>query len=342
MVERHLDADVVVVGGGPAGSAAAIACASRGLHVVLLERDGFADERPGETLHPGVEPLLAQLGLSERLPAVIGARHEGIWIEWGSPRRYEPFGADGDGPWSGMQVSRAHFDSLLLARARELGVDVRQPCAVTAPLLGDAKLNGVMTNEGPVVAHLVVDGSGRARWLGRALGVDSPSRSPRLIVRYGYMEGACPERDAAPALVADQTGWTWTARVSDRKYQWTRLDFGAVPDADWLPEEFRALTPLSRTRGADMTWRMADRAAGPGWFMVGDAAAILDPTSSRGVLKALMTGVMAGHLIAGVLQGKAPADEAARAYHAWIADWFETDVRNLTAFYRMLKSSLFA
>ena len=54
-----------------------------------------------------------------------------------------------------------------------------------------------------------------------------------------------------------------------------------------------------------MTWRMADSAAGSGWYMVGDAAAILDPTSSRGVLKALMTGVMAGHLIAGVLHGRA-------------------------------------
>lgn len=91
-----------------------------------------------------------------------------------------------------------------------------------------------------------------------------------------------------------------------------------------------------------MTWRMADSAAGSGWYMVGDAAAILDPTSSRGVLKALMTGVMAGHLIAGVLHGRAPADEAARAYHAWIADWFETDVGNLTAFYRMLNNSHFA
>jgi flavin-dependent dehydrogenase len=341
MVERHLDADVVVVGGGPAGSAAAIACASRGLHVVLLERDAFASERPGETLHPGVEPLLAQLGVAEKLPTVIGTRHEGLWVEWGSPRRYEPYGADGDGPWSGMQVSRAALDSLLLTRARELGVEVRQPCAVTAPLLGGAKLNGVMTDEGPIVARVVVDGSGRSRWLGRALGIDSPSRSPRLIVRYGYMEGACPARDAAPALVGDATGWTWTARVHHRKYQWTRLDLGTVPAVDWLPEEFRELSPLSRSRGADMTWRMADRAAGPGWYVVGDAAAVLDPTSSRGVLKALMTGVMASHLIAGVVQGRAPADEAARAYHAWISDWFETDVKNLTAFYRMLNNSLF-
>ena len=86
---------------------------------------------------------------------------------------------------------------------------------------------------------------------------------------------------------------------------------------------------------------MADDTARPGWFMVGDAASILDPTSSHGVLKALMTGMMAGNVIAGVLHGKAPADGAARAYHAWIAGWFETDIKHLSAFYRMLGCSYF-
>jgi flavin-dependent dehydrogenase len=341
MDDRHVDADVAVVGGGPAGSAVAISCASRGLRVMLLERDVSGIERPGETLHPGVEPLLGQLGVADRLSQVTGARHPGIWVEWGSARRFEPYGSDNDGPWSGFQVSRADFDALLLSRAREVGAEVRTRCAGVTPVVADAKLQGIMTSEGPVNARVVVDASGRSRWLGRALGVESAARSPRLIARYGYVEGTCPVRDEAPALVGDSQGWTWTARVRPGKYQWTRLDFGAPPDADWLPGEFRGLTPVARSRGADVTWRMAAEAARPGWFMVGDAAAVLDPTSSHGVLKALMTGMMAGHLIAGVLGGKAPADEAAAAYHAWIAGWFEADVAKLAEFYRTLGGSHF-
>jgi flavin-dependent dehydrogenase len=53
----------------------------------------------------------------------------------------------------------------------------------------------------------------------------------------------------------------------------------------------------ARRRGADVTWRIISPAAGPGFFLVGDAVAVLDPASSHGVLKALMTGMMAAHLI---------------------------------------------
>src|SRR6185295_4294054 len=99
MDSGSVEADVVVVGGGPAGSAAAIACAARGLRVVLCERAPPGRDRPGETLHPGIEKLFAQLGIAGRLAPLIGARHAGIWIEWGGPRRFEPFGADAAGPW---------------------------------------------------------------------------------------------------------------------------------------------------------------------------------------------------------------------------------------------------
>ena len=339
MASRHFDADLIVVGGGPAGSAAAIAGASRGLRVIVFERDGFARERPGETLHPGIEPLLAQLGVADRLAAVVGARHAGIWIEWGGPRRFEPFGADASGPWSGFQVWRQDFDALLLARAREIGVAVRQPLAVT----GIDDNGAVVSAAGVTTARIVVDATGRARWLGRAFGIASPPCSPRLLARYGYARGHCPARDEAPALVGDCSGWTWTAMVRANTYQWTRLVFdGRRPAADWMPDEFAGLTPLGPSRGADVTWRLAEQVARPGWFMVGDAAAILDPTSSHGVLRAIASGMMAGHLAAAVLRGAAPATETAVAYRDWFSGWFKTDAAKLARFYRDLNAPAFA
>ncbi len=338
----HIDADVIVVGGGPGGAAAAIAAASRGLAVVLCEREEIFADRPGETLHPGLVPLLGQLGLAERLAPFVHARHAGIWVEWGGPRAFTEFGGDARGPWDGFHVRRADFDELLLARAREAGVAVRRPSAVTGVLGDNGMVRGVMTAEGPLAARLVVDASGRARWLARALGIASPARSPRFIARYGYAEGSCPARDAAPLLRGDATGWTWTARVWGKTYQWTRLSFGALPRGGFLPDEFRDLAPLARSRGADVTWRIALRTAGPGWFMVGDAAAVLDPTSAHGVLKAIMSGIAAGDLAAGVLAGRLPAEASAASYHDWLDGWFAQDAAQLTRFYRRLKASLFA
>jgi flavin-dependent dehydrogenase len=337
MDNRSVDADVVVVGGGPAGSAAAISCATRKLRVVLCEREAPGRDRPGETLHPGIEPLLGQLGIADRLPSVVGARHAGIWIEWACPRRFEAFGADVDGPWTGLQVWRADFDRLLLARAREAGVAVHQPCAVTGVLVQDGALRGVTTAAGPVRARVVIDASGMARWLGRTLGVTYPLHSPRLIARYGYVHGDCPARDAAPALIGDATGWTWTAMVRPRTYQWTRVSFTGQPAPGWMPEELRGLQPCGPARGADVTWRMAATTAGAGWFMVGDSAATLDPTSSHGVLKAIMSGMMAGHLIAADQDGRAPSVDAATAFHDWLAGWFATDAARLAQLYRELR-----
>lgn len=339
MASRHVDTDVIVAGGGPAGSAAAIACAQRGLRVILFERDRFARERPGETLHPGLEPLLGQLGVADRLANVIGARHPGIWIKWNGERRFEPFGADASGPWTGMQVWRQDFDAMLLMRARELGVAVRQPGAVKA-MHEDGT---VETSSGRKRARILIDATGRARLLARRLRIGFPARSPRLLARYGYALGSCPERDEAPALTGDESGWIWTAKVRPNTYQWTRLAFGGrAPDPAFRPPEFAQLVPAGPSRGADVTWRLSDDVARPGWFMVGDAAAMLDPASSHGVLRAITSGIMAAHLAAGVLQGKAPAGAAAIAYRDWLSGWFDADAAQLARFYRALKAPGFA
>jgi flavin-dependent dehydrogenase len=312
---------------------------------VLCEREPGRRDRPGETLHPGVEPLLAQLGVADRLPEVVGARHEGLWIEWGGPRRFEAFGGDTAGPWQGLQVWRADFDALMLDRARSLGVIVREHCAVTGVLEQDTmrgtSIGGVMTSIGPVTAQIVVDATGASRWLGRSIGIASPARSPRLVARYGYVEGSCPARDKAPLLVGNASGWTWSARVRPRTYQWTSVRFGERAIGE-VPDELRGLATLGPERGADVTWRMAKRTAEASWFMVGDASASLDPTSSHGVLKALLSGMTAAHLIAASITRKAPADEIAAAYNDWVATWFAADAERLRAFYKNIGAAGFA
>ncbi|GAB1541176.1 geranylgeranyl reductase family protein [Scytonema sp. NUACC21] len=333
--------DVVVVGSGPAGSAAAIWCAQRGLRVALIEAKPFPRSRPGETLHPGIEPLLVQLGVVEPVLAASFVRHSGNWVQWEGERQFVPFGEDESGAWLGFQAWRADFDAILLSRARALGVTVMQPCRATRFLLEAGRVVGVETSQGTFRALKVIDAGGNYHWLTRQLGLQIHHHSPRLIAYYGYATGECPSRDDAPAIVADSDGWTWTAKVRPGFYQWTRLSLvGQRVKKDWLPEEFHGLKIHKTMLAADVTWRIVSQPAGYGYFIVGDAAAVLDPASSHGVLKAIMSGMWAGHLIAAELLDNLAEPQAIQHYCQWIDNWFRHDVDNLSKMYNKLLSKV--
>jgi flavin-dependent dehydrogenase len=264
-------------------------------------------------------------------------RHEGVWVSWGDELRFVTYGADSAGPWRGFQAWRADFDAMLLERAGELGVEVRQPCRALRPKLSKDRVSGLETSEGDIRARFVVDAAGSRHWLARRLGLVICRRSPRLIARFGYVEGAYPARDEAPAIVADEEGWTWTARVRTGLYHWTRLRHdGERPDPAFVPDELCNLSPRGRSRGADVSWRTVEDLAGAGYFLVGDAAAVLDPASSHGVLKAIMSGMMAAHMITRVIRHGENEVLAAQGYSDWIYRWFVRDVAQLRDLYARL------
>ncbi|MFE7093189.1 NAD(P)/FAD-dependent oxidoreductase [Streptomyces erythrochromogenes] len=340
MDARHLgpDVDVLIAGAGPAGCTAAIVCATAGLRTVLVERLAGPAARPGEALHPGAETLLARL-LPGGFADAVGARHPGITVRWGTEPRFEAFGQDESGPWRGFQVDRRRLDALLLDRAREAGAQVRLGCRVGQPVVEGGTVTGVrLGGTTPLRTRTVIDATGRARWLSRALGMTAPLRSPRLLIRYGYATGSCSGRDAAPEIAADCTGWTWTARVSRNRYQWMRLDF--APDQarrrGGPPPEFADLVPESPARSADVSWRLCPRIAGPGWFVAGDAGVLLDPASSHGVLRALLSGWTAASLAVGVANRTLEEDDATGMYRRWLREGAERDMAQLSARYAQL------
>jgi flavin-dependent dehydrogenase len=344
--------DVVVIGGGPGGTAAAIACAQAGLTIALLEQVRFPRDRPGETLHPGVEPILKQLGAWDAVQAAGFLRHRGHYVEWFEERRFEDFGEDASGAWFGFQAWRADFDAILLNQARLVGVQVMQPCRALRPTVVFGRVTGVETAQGVLNAKFVIDATGSARWLARHLPLEAICLTPKLMAHYGYVSGECPARDECPLIVADPDGWTWTARVRPKVYQWTRLTLTEIAIAkDWRPAEFAGMAPIRAIKSADVTWRMVQGVAGPGYFIVGDAAAVLDPASSHGVLKALMSGIMAAHLIVKssmksvdlevrptIEEGQALTTHSietccVKTYREWLESWFLHDASQLRTLY---------
>lgn len=87
---------------------------------------------------------------------------------------------------------------------------------------------------------------------------------------------------------------------------------------------------------ADVTWRIADRPAGLGYFLIGDSAAVLDPASSHGVLKAIMSGMMAAHLMIQAVKVASLEPKIIQEYCHWVQDWFHHDLQKLKQFYALL------
>ena len=92
--------------------------------------------------------------------------------------------------------------------------------------------------------------------------------------------------------------------------------------------------------GVDVTWRRVVQPAGSGYFIVGDAAAVLDPASSHGVLKGIMSGMQAAHAIIRITKDHFPSEIASKNYNEWITEWFLYDIHKLEKFYSQHPSQL--
>ena len=327
--------DVVVVGGGPSATAAAILCADSGLRTVLLERRQRLIAQPGETLHPGVEPLLVRLGVFSSVLDACTIRHNGITHRHPGGTTHHPYGADRSGPWRGLQIQREALNEILLSRAEDVGVVL---CLGQSArfLLADSEgiPQGVETSDGRFLARNIIDGTGAARWLAAAMSIPVRQRSPRLIARYGYCICSPDHPVQPPEFGAVPFGWDWTARVSPQRYAWVRVYAPELGEPEvFTPRSVRGLEPDGPTRGEDVSWKAAASVAGPGFFMVGDAAVSLDPSSSHGVLRALMTGMMAAHAVKALHARSASAAEAAAHYQTWLLDAYRQESQRLRLFY---------
>lgn len=329
-----MDSDIVVVGGGPAGAAAAITARQHGLRTTLIERDLAPRQRPGESAHPGIEPLLAKLGVRDAVLQADFVRHEGHWVAGPADKRFVPFGEDASGPWRGFQLWRPTFDAIMLDCALRMGVELLRPCRDARPVVEDGSVTGIESAAASCRARYVIDATGRQRWLARHLDLAVTNAGPPLVAWFGYAEGNRPDRDEAPVFATDRDGWTWTARVRAGLYQWVRISHDAQrPAPDWLPDELCGLVPADGPRGCDVTWSRVRPAAGAGYFLTGDAGFVVDPASSHGVLKAIMSGMMAAHRAAMAIRGALDPAAAASDYDSWMGHWFEHDVAELSKLY---------
>src|SRR5216683_456158 len=188
-MSKSTEADVLIIGGGPAGSAAAITCARAGLKVIVMEAASFPRDHPGETLHPAVGLLCERLGLGEDMARADFPRPDGHYIDCDGHTRFEPYGSDIQGPWLGYHAWRADFDAILLDGACKAGAKIWQRCAAHEVIHAGGCIDAVTSDRGIVRSRFLLDASGAANWLRKKLGLRVRQLSDNLTVKYGYRLG---------------------------------------------------------------------------------------------------------------------------------------------------------
>ena len=313
------EADVIVLGAGPAGCAAAIRARQAGARVLMFDVNSRPKVSPGETLHPGIEPLLKQLGVLDQVLRAGFQRHRGIWLEDGGPRHFLPYGEDTDGRWLGFQADRRTFHRILQQAAVAAQAKLIRDSCPEAVLVDGNRVTGVAINGNHFRAAWTVDATGRSAWLARKLELPVRVCSPPLGARFGWRNEEPADVDGQPSFAFRDDGWDWQAPLGDNRTAWVELRIGESGGR--------------RPAGLDLTWQFRPECAGPGFFLLGDAGATLDPSASHGVLRALMSGILFGHLVEGC-RGKGVAETLVlEAYRAWLCAQFEHDERRLRQHY---------
>ncbi len=332
--------DVAIIGSGPAGCSTAIMCAKMGLSVTLLEKEQNSINRPGENLHPGIESILKTLDVFDDIIDANFLRHQGNYITWDSSTRFESFGNIEDTDWNGFQVTRPEFDNILINKAIELGVKVNRSCKILNVISENNRVIGLKTSKSDLLTTFVIDASGSYHWLAKKLAINIEKFSPTLIAHYGYVTGNCNVLNNNPMMTAIEDGWLWLAKINSNLAQWVKINFSNhTIDKNYLPQEYFGLKKLGQTCGRDVTWRIVSKPSGYGYFIVGDASSILDPASSHGIAKAMMSGMMAAHMIAKINDNSSVELQAIGEYSRWIKDWFLHDVKKLMELYKLHPSS---
>jgi halogenation protein CepH len=339
--------DLVVAGGGPAGSTVATLVARRGHRVLLLERETFPRYQIGESLLPAtVHGVAALLGVREEIArAGFTVKHGGTF-RWGAnpePWTFD-FAVSGRmaGPTSyAYQVDRATFDTILLDNAARAGVEVRQRHTVTGVRRdGEGRVVGVDYRDADGARHTartryLVDASGNtSRLHPEAGGRRIYSEFFRNLALFGYWEGGA--RLPAPSegnilCVAFDSGWFWYIPLSP-----TLTSVGAVVhpehaslvqgDPERAMGELIDACPMIKSKLASATrvnegmygqlrirkdWSyQASRFAGDGVVLVGDAACFVDPVFSSGVHLATYGATVAARSLNSCLAGELEEKEA--------------------------------
>jgi len=317
--------DVLVIGGGPAGSTVSAFLAEQGHQVVLLEKAHHPRFHIGESLLPANLPLFEKMGIAEEVKA-IGMYKPGA--EFVSPHHdwIQRFGFDEAWDKSmphAYQVPRAEFDHILINNAARKGADVREGHKVTGVTFHEGNDGATVTarsndgHEHQWQARFVVDASGRDTFLANRFKIKERNPRHNSSAVYGHFRHALRNEGAIEGNIAVhwfEHGWFWFIPLANgltsigmvtwpyhmktrgqRSLEQFFLDNIAQSPA--LHARLKQAELVSKVEATGNFSYLSKRCHGANYLMLGDAFAFVDPVFSSGVWLAMHSGVVGAQTI---------------------------------------------
>ena len=329
--------DVVVIGGGPGGSTAAALLARRGHKVIALEKAHHPRFHIGESLLPMNLPVFERLGVLDKVRA-LGVFKPGADFEADNERGYNTYAfarAIGQSPPHAWQVWRQDFDKMLYEHAGACGADAREGHEVRrveqrGPRESLLEVHADDGRDYTIHARYVVDASGRDALLSSKKKLRRKNSRHQSAAIFGHFRGAearSGEDAGNISIYSFGHGWMWMIPLPNGV-----MSVGAVCRPDYLKQrKGRTLEFLLDTlKLSPALWKRMQHAeliddevrvtgnysydsrcmGGPGWILVGDAFAFLDPVFSSGVYLAMSGAEKAVEVVDAALRD--PASETRR------------------------------
>jgi len=318
--------DVIIIGGGPAGSTSAALLAEKGRSVLVLEKEKFPRYHIGESLMPFCWFTLNRLGVLEELERISFVKKYSVQFVTQDGRQSSPFyffQHTDHASSTTWQVERADFDLMLLNNARNKGAEVHEETPVQKVLRDDSgRVIGVagVTKEGAkfeVFAPITIDASGRSQVATATEGWRVKDPALNKLAVWTYYRGAkrdpgIDEGNTTVAYVADR-GWFWYIPLRG-----DLVSVGVVAEKDYLFSESKDPAEIMKREIARNVWISEHLSVGEqigehfvtsefsyrskfcaadGLVLTGDAFSFLDPVFSSGVFLALKSGELAADAI---------------------------------------------
>jgi flavin-dependent dehydrogenase len=344
--------DVVILGGGPAGCATALALVRHGMsRVLVVEAGRYEAVRIGESIPPDIRVVLEDLGVWEDF---LKEDHEpclGSCSSWGADELgyndflFNPLG-------NGWHLDRKRFDAFLARKVLQHGnvlvTGTRFDGCERAGADGfRLRLKGDDGQTRTVGARFVVDATGMRSSFARCMGASRLFLDQLLCITAFFELSGSASFSKLTMLEAVEYGWWYAARLPNRRLAVAVASDPKIIKHNALRRRDDFLGHLEKTThiaaelagchfvdDSQMTCAapsfFLDEVGGNGWLAVGDAASAYDPISSQGIYKALADGSRAGEAIAASLRG---SDIGLGEYRLSIASRFQQYLANRNFFY---------